>query len=184
MGQTVWRGAGRVRINFKNLQVCGNLGGFYKLSLMKLKTDSKKIRIEVNLAVSQEKAWELLTESNHIANWWGNHVKLEARPGGAFFEKWFDGEKQVITSGRITHFYPPSVLKVTWADDNWPGETNVIFSLPEGDNETRLILEHSGWEIHSEEERQALIDAHTDGWSHYLQKLTTYAEEIKNNGFK
>lgn len=141
---------------------------------MDIKTNNKKIRIEVNLRVTPQKAWNLLTEDTHITYWWGSHVELEAKPGGAFREVWFDNERRVVTSGNITIFNPPSKLKMTWADEDWPGDTIVSFSLSEDDSGTQLIFEHSGWEIHPNDKRENLIEAHKEGWSHYLHQFAAY----------
>jgi uncharacterized protein YndB with AHSA1/START domain len=145
---------------------------------VKVRTTDDSIRVEVSLAATPHQAWSLLTEKQHISNWWGDHVSLEARLGGKLLERWSDNGRQVVTSGEVTQCRPPSVLEMTWADDDWPGNTKVAFDLSTDAGGTRLVLEHSGWRIHPVANRWRLIDAHADGWSRYLKKLVEYASEL------
>ncbi len=145
---------------------------------MQVETTGDSIRIEVDLSVPPVQAWALLTEKQHIANWWGDHVDLQARPGGKLVETWSDGGRTVSTSGDVTRCDPPLALEMTWADNDWPGATRVGFHLAEDGDGTRLVLDHSGWSVHPVGERQKLIAAHADGWSRYLARLADYAAGV------
>lgn len=146
---------------------------------MLIKTDQNRIQFKTLLSVIRVKAWELITHQAHIEKWWGDHVSLEAKAGGRLQEVWFDGDKQIITSGNITQYKPPETLHLSWADEDWPGETNVIFTIAENHAGTLLIFEHTGWEIHPENKRQELIKAHAGGWSKYLSQLAEYAKNAE-----
>ena len=142
---------------------------------MRVESTGDSIRIEVDLPVPPARAWALLTERQHVANWWGGHVELQARPGGKLVERWSDGGREVITSGDVTRCEPPRALEMTWADHDWPGDTRVSLHLSGHDAGTRLVLDHSGWGVHPVDERQRLIDAHAGGWSQSLARLADYA---------
>ena len=144
---------------------------------MNVETTDDVIRIEVDLPVPPERAWTLLTEEPHLARWWGDYVSLQARPGGTFRETWSDGVREVVTSGEVTRCDPPVALEMTWADEDWPGETEVVFHLSEDRSGTRLTLTHSGWRIHSADKRTELLAGHVRGWSEHLARLATYAKE-------
>lgn len=146
---------------------------------MQVETESFSIKIELPLPVSRHKAWELLFSQSHIATWWGDHVTLNAQPGGTFLEEWHNGEKIVLTSGKITTYHPPEKLEMTWADDDWPGETIARFLLEKNQTGSTLSFEHSGWEIHPKNKLRELIKAHADGWSNYLSQLAEYAQTAK-----
>lgn len=143
---------------------------------MQIATEPFSIKIELVLPVRHNKAWKLLFSQPHIATWWGDHVTLNAQPGGTFLEKWHNGEKYVLTSGKITTYHPPEKLEMTWADEDWPGETIVRFMLKKNETDTMVLFEHSGWEIHPENKRRDLMKAHANGWSNYLNQLATYAK--------
>jgi uncharacterized protein YndB with AHSA1/START domain len=142
-------------------------------------TRGERIRAEVHLPVPPRQAWALLTEQQHVANWWGNHVDLQARAGGTLVERWSDGGRTVITSGKVTRCDPPFALELTWADSDWPAETQVAFHLFEDGDGTRLVLDHSGWSVHPAGERRKLLEAHAAGWSRHLERLAEYAAESR-----
>ncbi len=145
---------------------------------MKIGTMEDVVRIVVDLPVPPKQAWALLTEKPHTANWWGDHVDLQPRSGGGFLEKWSDGTREVITSGEVTRCDPPFALEMTWADDDWPADTRVTFHLSEHGDGTRLVLDHSGWSVHSPSRREKLICGHAHGWSQHLARLAEYATEV------
>lgn len=149
---------------------------------MKVHLTSDTIRIEITLPVPVERAWQLLTEAEHLSKWWGDHVELTFASNGTFMERWSDGEREVVTSGEVTQFEPLSLIEMSWADDDWPGPTTVSFRLSADGEQTRLVLEHAGWEIHAEEGREALIDAHASGWTHHVSNLHRYASEQSDAG--
>jgi uncharacterized protein YndB with AHSA1/START domain len=146
---------------------------------MTVETTDDNIHIELDFAVPPMRAWTMLTEQQHIAAWWGEHVQLQARPGGTLRETWSDGARQVITSGQVTRCDPPAALELSWADDDWPGETRVAFHLAGHGDGTRLVLDHSGWGVHPADRRSDLIGAHASGWSQYLARLAEYATEVR-----
>lgn len=145
---------------------------------MKIFTDNNVIHIETDITLPVNKTWEILTGKEHITNWWGSHVSLEAELGGKLIEKWSDGSREITTSGEVMKCNPPHILEMTWADDDWTENTKVTFSLSENKNGTKLILEHSGWDIHPDDKRQELIGAHTEGWSHYIITFADYAKSL------
>jgi uncharacterized protein YndB with AHSA1/START domain len=144
---------------------------------MLVEITADNIHIEVDLPVPPTRAWALLTEQRHIAKCWGEHVDLEARPGGKLSETWSDGRRTVTTAGDVTRYDPPIALEMTWADDDWPADTSVGFRLSQRGEGTRLVLDHAGWRVHPVGERQKLIDTHAAGWSRYLARLAEYAAE-------
>ena len=141
---------------------------------MDIETTGDSIHVEVDLAVPPLQAWALLTEKQHVASWWGDHVELQATTGGKLLERWSDGGRTVITAGVVTRCDPPFALELTWADNDWPAETQVAFHLSAEGDGTRLALDHSGWSVHPAAERQKLIAAHAAGWSRYLERLAEY----------
>ncbi len=149
---------------------------------MNVEANENRIQIQLELPVPIKWVWALLTEREHIDQWWGEHVKLESGVGGKFIEAWSDGNRDVITSGNITHYDPPNVLAITWADDDWSGDTRVVFQLSEQDEATQLLIEHSGWQIHPEPKRSNLIDDHAEGWTQNLENLINYAKEVQSKG--
>lgn len=142
---------------------------------MNISADTRHIRVEFTLPVPRQIVWKFLTEAGHFSNWLGDHVSIEPKLNGRFREIWFDGDRKVITAGKITAWNPPEKLTMTWADDNWQVETAVTFVLKQAGEETLLIFEHSGWDQFPANQRKRLRDAHKQGWLHYLKRLKEYA---------
>lgn len=143
---------------------------------MNVAADHQKIHAEVTLDITLQRVWNLLTEPDHLVNWWGDHVSIEPKLNGTFCEVWFDGERKVTTSGKVTTWNPPEKLALTWADDDWQVETTVSFALMQTGEETLLIFKHSGWDQFPLHLQDKLINAHKDGWSTYLKQLEKYAQ--------
>ena len=144
---------------------------------MRVDTDNDRIEISVAIAASQDRVWRLLTESDQIRIWWGSHVTLDARLGGALREVWSEGGREVVTSGTVTQFEPPRLLAMSWADHDWPGETEVSFNLDRTPAGTLLRLVHSGWNVHPAEKKSALVEAHAQGWIGHIERLARSATE-------
>ena len=138
-------------------------------------TDDDVIRIRLTVAGGRALVWSLLTEAAHIARWWGEYVAFEPGPDGQLVERWRDGDREVVTRGSVTEWRPPSALAMTWADDGWPAGTRLRICLSGEGDRTDLALDHDGWAAFPNADRQALIRAHADGWSHHMASLSAYA---------
>ncbi|NVK33126.1 MAG: SRPBCC domain-containing protein [Rhodobacteraceae bacterium] len=140
------------------------------------------IDLATDLAVPLPKAWAVLTEQKFIADWFGDHVKLDAHVGGTFRETWQQDGRTIITSGTVIDLAPPFRIAWTWADDDWSRQTIVVFYLhiPEdGDGSTcHLHLSHSGWAALRQNRDDGLRLAHEAGWRHHLSNLRTYCENL------
>ena len=147
---------------------------------MDVETGKNCIQIQLELAAPINYAWTLLTDQQHINRWWGEHVELEPKLGGAFRETWSDGQRDIVTSGEVIRWDSPHLLSMTWADDDWSGHTRVMFQLSEQGEATRLVIEHSGWEVHPKDKRLDFIENHAEGWSQNLGNLICYAEKINS----
>ncbi|MCT7376163.1 SRPBCC family protein [Chelativorans salis] len=130
---------------------------------MRVEVTGDRIEITLALAMPREETWRLLTEARHIRAWWGGHASLDARLGGPLREVWSNGNREVVTAGVVTRFDPQRTLAMSWADDDWPGETQVTFTVADRDGATEMTLVHSGWAIHPPERRSTLMEAHAQG---------------------
>jgi uncharacterized protein YndB with AHSA1/START domain len=146
------------------------------MNMRKAVTD-QTIRFSVAIQATPQVFWSLLADDNHRARWWGSHVAVETVQGGLFRETWNNGEREVVTAGKIIEVEPPRHLSMTWADDDWPSFTTLqldISAHPPGGS--RLELTHRGWEIHAFPARRQLIADHAAGWERHLRSLASYAE--------
>ena len=145
---------------------------------MRVETSDDRLLIEIELAVPVGQVWAALTSPAAICAWWGDYVRMDPRVGGTLREEWADASgREVVTAGVVTRLDPPTLLEMTWADDDWPGETTVRFALatPDGGG-TLLSLEHRGWHALPADRRRRLIDEHAAGWRHHVRSLRSYLQ--------
>ncbi|MDP9475299.1 MAG: SRPBCC domain-containing protein [Actinomycetota bacterium] len=145
--------------------------------MIDVQTGADRIVIRVEIGAPRDRVWQALTDEERIAQWWGDHVSFDARPGGCVTERWTDaGGREVVTSGEVVRLIAPRTLELTWADDDWDEPTRVLFRLDEAaDDATRLTLEHSGWEAFPPSTREELVRTHASGWSDHMANLAAYS---------
>lgn len=143
---------------------------------MKVGTTADRIVIEYDIGKSSRDVWTALTSPEAIVHWWGEHVSLEPKAGGAFREEWTDETgRKVVTSGIVNRFEPPEFLELSWADEDWPHPTHVSMTVePLAEAKSMLRLDHRGWSALPADRRQRLIEQHAAGWHHHLRDLEAY----------
>jgi uncharacterized protein YndB with AHSA1/START domain len=143
----------------------------------------EKIEREIVVAAPVERVWAVLTEAEHIGNWFGDSAEVvDLQPGGRMVLAWEEyGEFPV----RIEQVEPPHFLSYRWArpNDVEPRESNstlVEFTLvPEGDG-ARLRVVESGFPHLDipDEEKIKYAEENTEGWTQELEELRQYAERL------
>lgn len=139
------------------------------------------LQLEAELDGSLAECWEVLTTSRHLAVWFGPHLTLDARVGGKLEEHWAKGSRKMVTSGIITAFEPPRLLSMTWADSDWPDQTQVTIELEPYRTGTHLTLTHTGWEKLIGVDYELLSAEHEAGWDSHLRSLVLYIRGIPPN---
>jgi uncharacterized protein YndB with AHSA1/START domain len=133
---------------------------------------SETIRREVLIPQSQEQVWRALTDSAVLAEWMYPN-DFEPRVGHRFTfrvppnpKAGFDG---LIVHCEVLECEPPSRLVFSWSAGGLVG-TRVSFRLePDGDG-TRVLFEHSGFDVSQPWVDQALRGAEF-GWAKMLKQL-------------
>ncbi len=145
---------------------------------MRVQTTDDRLLIETELAVPVERVWAALTSPAAVSEWWGDHVRLAPYVGGELREHWTDASgRRIVTTGVVTRCDPPTSLEMAWSDDDWPGETNVLFTLRARDGDRSMLrLEHRGWHALPAERRRTLIEEHAAGWRRHMRSLRAYLQ--------
>lgn len=126
---------------------------------------------EIMIDASPETIFPYLTETERWLEWEGTEGELDPRPGGIYrvvvagsfvgvgeFVEVVPNERVVFTFGWDM---PDNPIK--------PGSTTVEITLQSEGDKTRLRLVHSG--LPDDE----AVEMHTQGWDHYLGRLTVVA---------
>jgi uncharacterized protein YndB with AHSA1/START domain len=138
------------------------------------------IEREVLIEASRERVWAVLTESRHVAGWFGDFAELDLQPGGTAAFGWREHGTFHAVIDRVD---PPNLLSYRWARDvnTEPAEGNatlVEFTLTEVFAGTLLRVVETGFAgLHvSESEQDKAAQENTKGWMSELAELKEYAE--------
>ena len=118
---------------------------------------TSRVLVSLRVSATPERAFDVFV--GEIDKWWvantlfkftrGSPGKLafEPRLGGRFTETCADGE--VFEIGRITAWRPGSRLAFSWRQATFESgrETHVDLRFEAIDAETRVTVEHSGWDV-------------------------------------
>jgi uncharacterized protein YndB with AHSA1/START domain len=111
------------------------------------------VRESVTVNCQLDEAFALFT--TRMGEWWpldkasyggdrAQDIFLEPRIGGRFFERFVDGDELQV--GRVVDCDPPNRITFTWKSADWEGETEVEVKFTPQATETRVDLEHRGFE--------------------------------------
>jgi len=132
------------------------------------------VRREVLIPQPREQVWRALTSSASLAEWMYPN-DFEPRVGHQFSfhvpgnpKVNFDG---LVVRCEVLEFEPPSWLVFSWSVGGPVENTRVSFRLePDGDGGTRLLFEHSGFDLSVPRGEQAVRGAEY-GWAKMLKQL-------------
>ncbi len=133
---------------------------------------TKTIQREILIPQPREQVWRALTDSTALAVWMfpndfvprvGHHFTFQVPPNP---KVGFDG---MVVRCEVLECQPPSRLAFSWSASGLEG-TRVSFRLePDGEG-TRVLFEHSGFDVSQPWGDQALRGAEF-GWAKMLKKL-------------
>jgi uncharacterized protein YndB with AHSA1/START domain len=117
---------------------------------------SSRILVSLRVAATPQRAFSVFTQE--IGTWWTpnalfrftrrspGHLSFEPGAGGRFIETLADGE--VFEIGRITAWEPGRLLAFSWRQAAFTPQqsTHVEVRFESVGSETRVTVEHSGWE--------------------------------------
>jgi uncharacterized protein YndB with AHSA1/START domain len=133
---------------------------------------TKTIRREILIPQPREQVWQAITESTALAEWMfpndfeprvGHHFTFQV-PANPKVN--FDG---LVVHCEVLECEPPSRLAFSWEAGGLVG-TRVSFQLEPDGAGTRLLFEHSGFDVSQPWVEQALRGAEF-GWAKMLKQL-------------
>jgi uncharacterized protein YndB with AHSA1/START domain len=148
------------------------------------------VSASITVDVPQEKAFYAFAQQ--MTSWWPrqltwsggdlNHIVLDPEVGAAWYEVSEDGTRSADW-GRLLSWEPPARLVLSWmvsskrvpeTDASHASEVEVIFT-PEGDQSTRVDVNHRGF-VHHGEAWEAYRDGmqSDEGWPAILAAYADY----------
>jgi uncharacterized protein YndB with AHSA1/START domain len=134
---------------------------------------TKAIQRAVRFPQPREQVWRALTDRAHLAEWMfpndfeprvGHHFTFRVPPNPAVG---FDG---LVVHCEVLECEPPSRLSFSWSAGGPVVNTQVSFRLEPDAGGTRLVLEHSGFDLSLPWAEEAFKGAEY-GWAKMLGKL-------------
>jgi uncharacterized protein YndB with AHSA1/START domain len=129
-------------------------------------TDDTLVRQSITVRVSQAKAFSVFTDG--FDTWWPRthkigaaeleHVVLEGRAGGRWYERDIDGSE--CDWGKVLVWEPPSRLVLAWQlTSEWAYDADLMTEVevrfvPDGPDRTRVELEHRGLDAYGDDLHQ------------------------------
>lgn len=123
------------------------------------------------LAAPVDDVWQLVSTAAGLERWLATSAAIDLRPGGSI--RWSHDDGAVV-AGEVRDVEPPTRLVFTYGwetgrFDVAPGSTLVSITLrPIDDTSTQIEIEHDGLV-------DEYVDAHTIGWTHFVERLADAA---------
>jgi uncharacterized protein YndB with AHSA1/START domain len=131
---------------------------------------TEPLRNEVRIAAPPEVVFPYFTDPARMVHWMGVAALLDPRPGGTFR---VEANGRDVVRGEYVEVEPPHRVVFTWGFEGSDpfvaaGSTRVEVTLqPDGDGTLLTLLHH--------DLPDATRDAHAEGWTHYLARLSPVA---------
>lgn len=142
---------------------------------------ANSIEREIRIDASPERVWTVLTEPEHLAEWFAfAGADIDLRPGGELRFRWAEhGE----FFGVIERVERPHRLSFRWARPaseapRAGNSTLVEFTLEPDGAGTQLRVVESGFDELPAAERQQAIRDNTEGWAGAFSGLADYVNRI------
>jgi len=144
-----------------------------------------RIEREILIEAPVDVVWGVVTEPDHIKQWFTDATELDLRPGGAgtlFWDEKATCAESATAHLRVEAVEPPHRFAFRWdfPQDAEPGPDNsllVEFTLVAEGDSTRLRLVESGFDVldRPADTKARYIDDHDHGWDLHLARLREYA---------
>jgi uncharacterized protein YndB with AHSA1/START domain len=142
-----------------------------------------RISHEIVIDAPPERVWQLITEADHIREWFAfDGATIDLRPGGELVMRW---KEHGTFYSRIERVEPPYQFSYRGSihPDQAPADGNttlVEFTISAEGNGSRLRVVESGFRdlAKSDEERAEFVAGNIQGWSGGFTALQEYVERL------
>ena len=143
----------------------------------------KAIEREVVIDAPVEVVWQLVTQLDHIRQWFSDEAEVDLRVGGGGRLRFKSGQSYQL---QIEALEPPRRFAFRWVQPEGSivradNSLLVEFTLEAEAGGTRLRLIESGFDTidWSDPQKQKYADEHSTGWQTILGRLRDYAPNLK-----
>lgn len=142
---------------------------------------------EIHIEAPPEVVFEVISQPEHIREWWYAESDVSATPGATGELVWADDHnpRAHVTPMTVVAAEPPRLFSFRWTypADETPLDGNsllVTFELVPTESGTLLRLTETGfrekgWEVAVLEEQ---YQEHVDGWDRFVPRIAAHAERL------
>ncbi len=142
-----------------------------------------RIEREVVIAAPPERVWEIITQAEHVGEWFGDSAEIDLRPGGTIVFRW---EKHGTQYATIVNVDEPRYFSYRWNPGSAvekPSDadsTLVEFTLTPHEGQTRVRVVETGFSrlSRNESERAEQFENNSEGWATQLRDLLEYVKRL------
>ena len=149
--------------------------------------DTGTIEREIHIDAPPEVVFDVVSNPEHVREWWPAEAEYPAVPGGAGRIGFRDPSRDEIgwVQFTVVDAEPHRLFSFRWTHEE--GETAavgnsflVVFELEPAGAGTRLRMTESGFRERGWDEAKTAAEYadHVSGWDYFLPRLPTYAEKI------
>lgn len=130
------------------------------------------ILADIEIAQGAARVWRVMTEAASVGDWLGC-LRYEKRVGAVFYmqqdgAKAARGDVSGATQCEILALEEPRLFMFSWFVPGFPA-TEVSFRLdPIGEERTRVVFRHEGWEQFEPDAIRAIRDMLAGGWTSFV----------------
>ena len=145
------------------------------------------IEREIHIDASPEVVFEVVSNPEHVREWWPAEAEYPPVPGGAGRIGFRDPEQGSIgwVQFQVVDAEPPRLFSFRWTHEEGesaaPGNSFlVVFELEADGQGTRLRMTESGFRERGWDEAKVAAEHadHVSGWDYFLPRLPVYAEKV------
>lgn len=142
---------------------------------------------EIHIDAPREVVFEVISQPEHIKEWWYAESDVPPTAGATGELVWADGDnpRAHVTPMTVVVAEPPRLFSFRWTHDTEEAAVDgnsllVTFELQPAGSGTRLLLTETGfrergWELAKLEEQ---YHDHVTGWDIYVPRIAAYASEL------
>jgi uncharacterized protein YndB with AHSA1/START domain len=141
-----------------------------------------RIEHEVVIDAPLEIVWEILTEPEHVKNWFSHEAEIDLQPGGKMMLTW---REHGVAHAYVEIVERPNLFAYRWAlpagEEPRDGNSTLVeFTLAEEGDSTRLRVVETGFQTleRTEEEKAKHAEGNQQGWREELGELRDYAAKV------
>jgi uncharacterized protein YndB with AHSA1/START domain len=149
--------------------------------------ESGTIEREIHIEASPEVVFDVVSNPEHVREWWPDEAEYPAEPGGAgrigFRGPSIDGTAWVQFT--VVDAKPPRLFSFRWTHEEGesaaPGNSFLVeFELEPAGEGTLLRMTESGFRERGWDEAKAAAEYadHVNGWDFFLPRLPVYAAKV------